>query len=83
MRVLVMGAAGYIGGAVVRALDAGGHVPVALVREHRGTIPSTADVRVGDVTRPETLAAALDGVDAVCHLAALTRARESWDEPMR
>ena len=83
MRVLVTGAGGYIGGAVVRALDAGGHVPVALVHENRGTIPFTAEVRIGDVTRPETLAAALDGVDAVCHLAALTRARESWDEPMR
>jgi nucleoside-diphosphate-sugar epimerase len=83
VRVLVTGAGGYIGGAVVRALDARGHVPVALVHRDRGVLAPTVEVRAGDLTRPETLTAALDAVDAVCHLAALTRVRESWNEPMR
>jgi nucleoside-diphosphate-sugar epimerase len=82
VRVLVTGAGGYVGGAVVRALAAAGHEPVALVRGNRGPLGPGVQVRVGDVTDPGTLPAAVAGVDAVCHLAGRTRVRESWDEPM-
>ncbi|MFH8761009.1 NAD-dependent epimerase/dehydratase family protein [Streptomyces althioticus] len=62
MRVLVTGGAGFIGSHVVTALRTRGHEPVVFdVR----TDPA-ADVRSQDAVR-----AALDGVDAVCHQAAM------------
>jgi UDP-glucose 4-epimerase len=78
MRVLVTGASGYVGSAVLAALSQAGHEPVALVRT-----PWAVDVEahVGDLLAPESLSAPLGGVDAVCHLAGLTRARESWTRP--
>lgn len=70
VRVAVTGAGGFVGRAVVAALAAAGHPVVALPRE-------TADVR-----RPAEIAAALVGVDAVCHLAALVRVRDSCADPL-
>jgi len=83
MRVLVTGAGGYLGHAVVAALHSAGHSPVAMVRERGMSIPGAADVRVADLLDPAALRQAVDGVDAVCHLAGLTRARESLREPLR
>ena len=71
-RVLVTGATGLLGRALVTSLLASG-VPVRVLT--RGTRPLPADwgdrveVRAGDLTRAETLAAALDGCGAVQHLA--------------
>ncbi|WP_435595970.1 NAD-dependent epimerase/dehydratase family protein [Streptomyces albogriseolus] len=62
MRVLVTGGAGFIGSHVVTALRERGHEPVAF--DVRGD--PAADVRAPDAVR-----AALDGVDAVCHQAAM------------
>ncbi|MFF0686958.1 NAD-dependent epimerase/dehydratase family protein [Streptomyces albogriseolus] len=62
MRVLVTGGAGFIGSHVVTALRERGHEPV--VFDVRGD--PAADVRAPDAVR-----AALDGVDAVCHQAAM------------
>ncbi|MFJ4834957.1 NAD-dependent epimerase/dehydratase family protein [Streptomyces sp. NPDC088747] len=60
MRVLVTGAAGFIGSHVVEALTARGHETVGF------------DLRDGsDVRRAEAVAAVLPGVDAVCHQAAM------------
>ncbi|KOV74585.1 NAD-dependent dehydratase [Streptomyces sp. AS58] len=62
MRVLVTGGAGFIGSHVVEALRARGHEPLVYdVRE---------DPRA-DVRDPGAVAAALTGVDAVCHQAAM------------
>lgn len=79
MRVLVTGGAGFIGGAVVPALlDAGHEVRVldALLPEvHGGSWPPSLDPRAervhADVREARDCAAALDGVDAVCHQAAM------------
>ena len=79
MHVLVTGGAGFIGGHVVPALlDAGHDVRVldALLPEvHGGAWPSSLDGRIdrvhGDVRDAATVDAALDGVDAVCHQAAM------------
>jgi nucleoside-diphosphate-sugar epimerase len=83
VRVLVSGAGGYLSSAVVAALAAAGHTPVALVHRARDRVPAGVEVRVGDVQAPESLRRALTGVEVVCHLAGLTRARESWDQPLR
>jgi len=69
--ILVTGATGNVGSELVRTLLAGGHPVRALVRdESRGAaVPAGAEPVVGDLSRPESLDAALDGVTAV-HLLA-------------
>jgi dTDP-L-rhamnose 4-epimerase len=76
MRLLVTGGAGFIGTAVVEAaLDAGHTVRVldSLRSDVHGGEP-VVDGRVefvrGDVRDSETVTAALDGIDVVCHQAA-------------
>ncbi len=83
MRVLVTGAAGYLGRAVVPALAAAGHDPIAFVRDPDAAPAQAADVRGGDLLDAASLGTALTGVEAVCHLGGLTRARDSWQEPLR
>lgn len=83
MRVLVTGAAGYVGRAVVVALAAAGQEPVALVHSHSDGLPVGVEVRAADLTDPGSLAGSVVGFDAVCHLAGATRARESWEQPGR
>lgn len=67
MLVLVVGATGSIGRHVVTEAVAAGHTVRALVRDpsRAAGLPAAAEVVVGDVTRPETLAAAVDGIEAV------------------
>ena len=79
MRILVTGAAGYVGRAAVTALRAAGHDVVALVRS--ATPPAGVEARWGDVTDAAELRSAVRDVDAVCHLAALTRVREAAERP--
>lgn len=70
--VLVTGATGLVGNNVVRALLQRGTRVRALVRDPQATGPFAGlDVQLvpGDVTAPETLAAALDGVSGVVHAA--------------
>lgn len=82
MRVLVTGAGGYVGSAVVGALVAAGHDPVAMGHASNQRIPDGVEVRAADLRDSGSVTAAVSGVDAVCHLAGLTRARESWDRPL-
>src|SRR5689334_7361038 len=71
VRALVTGAAGFIGGHVAEALAADG----AEVREFDRTLPPDSPPGVepvaGDLLDPATLARAVEGCDAVFHLAAL------------
>lgn len=65
--VLVVGATGSIGRLVVEEAIRQGHTTRALVRnvDKARRLPKEAEVVVGDVTRPETLAGAVEGIDAV------------------
>jgi NADH dehydrogenase len=81
--ILVTGASGFVGSHTLPALLGAGHRVVALVRTpttgeavyerlpaaHRRDL----ELREGDITRPGSLPAALAGVDAVLHLAAIPR----------
>lgn len=82
-RVLVTGAGGYIGQAVVAALHTAGLQPIAMVHTPGPQIPGAVETRVADLIDPHALRDAVEGVDAVCHLAGLTRARESVREPLK
>lgn len=72
--LLVVGATGSIGRLVVAEATRQGHAVRALVRNpgRAGLLPSEAQVVEGDVTRPETLSAAVDGVDAIAFTHAST-----------
>ncbi|CNF67544.1 UDP-glucose 4-epimerase [Mycobacterium tuberculosis] len=80
MRVLVTGAAGYIGYAVGRRLVAAGHEVDGLVRRNLDPPDGVRPVH-GDLLVPDGLPRG--PYDGVCHLAALTRVRESFERPLR
>lgn len=69
--ILVTGATGNVGGELIRALAGAGEDVRALIRRDsdRSRLPAGADAVVGDLNRPDTLAAALAGVRGV-HLLA-------------
>ncbi|MGC5583418.1 NAD-dependent epimerase/dehydratase family protein [Ornithinimicrobium sp. W1665] len=78
MRVLVTGGTGFVGGHTVAALVGAGHDVRLLVRRPE-QVPVTlgplgvevSDLVVGDVLDDASVAAALDGTDAVVHAAAV------------
>ncbi len=78
MRVLLTGAAGFIGSRVDAALRAAGHEVVAvdamLPAAHGTGASAPPDCRVLDVRDATALAPLLDGVDVVCHQAAMVGA---------
>lgn len=83
MRVLVTGAFGFLGTAVVRRLAASDHEVIALTSRVEASVASAgvAEVVRGDVRDPSVMQRAVVGIDAACHLAALTRVRESFERP--
>ncbi len=80
MRILVTGAAGFVGTAVVQRLLSAGHQVAGLCHSTRPA--GMTDVRPGDILDAASLPEAVAGIDAVCHLAALTRVRESFQDPL-
>ena len=80
MRVLVTGATGFVGRAVVRQLTMAGHSVVGFARK---SMPCSCELRTGDILDLAGLEQVVKGADAVCHLAALTLVRESFEEPVR
>jgi nucleoside-diphosphate-sugar epimerase len=72
VRCLVTGATGFIGGAVLRGLQAAGYEVVAYVRESADS-RSLEDVEriVGDLGDPNRLAVAAAGCDAMIHAAGI------------
>jgi len=84
--VLVTGANGFVGSHLVPALVDAGHHVLALVRDDDGAAQvqrrltagqrASVEIRRGDVTKQDSLPAALAGADTVLHLAAVPR---DWD----
>lgn len=84
MRVLVTGGAGYIGSITTRTLLDAGHECTVLDTLERGWEPAVdprALLIVGSVGDRGALDAALDGVDAVMHLAGYIEVAESQSDP--
>jgi uncharacterized protein YbjT (DUF2867 family) len=85
-RILITGASGFVGSHVVPAFIERGHIVAALVRSEEAgakvlgrlldTRRSSVELRYGDVTKAQTLVAAVRDVDAVLHLVAIPR---DWD----
>ena len=78
MRVLLTGAAGFIGTRIGAQLSAAGHevvgVDVMLPAAHGDGAQPPPDVRLLDVRDADAVAEALHGVDVVCHQAAVVGA---------
>ncbi len=84
--IVVTGANGFVGSHMIPALIGAGHRVIAVVRDDDAgalvlrRLPAddraAVEVRRGDVTKADTLAATMSGADAVLHLAAIPR---DWD----
>jgi nucleoside-diphosphate-sugar epimerase len=89
MRYLVTGATGFIGSALVPALLKSGNAVRALDNESRGArrrlsaVESQVEWFPGDVRNGSTVADAVKGVDAVCHLAAINGTEFFYTKPER
>ncbi|MBN2107213.1 MAG: NAD-dependent epimerase/dehydratase family protein [Deltaproteobacteria bacterium] len=71
--VLITGATGAIGPRVVAELCRAGYAVRALSidQPQHGSFPGGVEVRTGDITDPATVRSAVNGVQAVVHMAAL------------
>jgi nucleoside-diphosphate-sugar epimerase len=83
MHVLVTGGTGYVGRAIVRTLARAGHTPIVFARAaSRSGLPGR--LIDGDVRDRTAIDRAAEGVDAVCHAAALVSIwrprRDDFDE---
>ncbi|MBE1491492.1 NAD-dependent epimerase/dehydratase family protein [Plantactinospora soyae] len=81
MKVLVTGASGMLGGAVASVLTLRGDQVRVLQR--RPADLAGVDERRGDITDPAAVSVAVDGVDAVVHLAAKVSMTGPWPQFQR
>lgn len=78
MRVLITGAAGFLGRHVVRAVAERGHEVRVLVRSRQqaDVFPRSIEVACGDLRHRSTTTQLVKGVDAIIHLAAAVRGND-------
>ena len=80
--ILVTGATGTVGSEVVRQLAAAGEQPGAFVRDPtkaRARLGERVELVVGDLDRPETLTAALAGVERVFLVTTQSTQQPDWE----
>jgi len=80
MLLALTGATGFIGQHLLRELPKHGHRVRVLLRRPSSVPMSAASAVIGDLTRPQNLSAALEGVDAVIHSAGIAHAMSGVPE---
>ena len=81
--MLVTGGSGFIGSHVVDALVRRGYEPrIFDLRESPHHAPGEVDIRIGDATDVAALTTAMDGCEAVIHLAAMADVGHVRDDPV-
>lgn len=93
MRILITGGAGFIGANLCRTLAESADVSDLVVLDDLSTgaaanlaglrLDVRLDVRLGSILDREALDGAMDGCDAVVHLAAIPSVQRSVDDPVR
>src|SRR5918911_3327029 len=78
--VALTGATGFIGRHLLRELPQRGYRVRVLLRRPAELPPEASGAVVGDIARPQNMAAALSGVDAVIHSAGLAHAMSGTPE---
>ena len=80
MLIALTGATGFIGQHLLRKLPKHGHRLRVLLRRPASVPSKTASAVIGDLARPQNMAAALADVDAVIHSAGLAHAMSGLPE---
>ncbi len=80
MLIALTGATGFIGQYLLREMPKRGYRVRALLRRPASMPVQTSSAVIGDLTRPQNMSAALEGVDAVVHSAGLAHAMSGVPE---
>ncbi|HVM98085.1 MAG TPA: NAD-dependent epimerase/dehydratase family protein, partial [Candidatus Acidoferrales bacterium] len=80
MKVLVTGANGFLGQAIVERLRQQGHNVRAFVRPGRALPWSDVEPAFGDLAEPKSIDAAVNGVNFVVHAGARVETTGKWEE---
>lgn len=82
MKILVTGGSGFLGSHLVEALLERGHAVTVFDRVRSPHTPQPARVLVGDLLDPQSLASAVEGTDAVYHLAGFADLNAAKTRPL-
>src|SRR6266566_4743093 len=80
MLLALTGATGFIGQYLLREMPTRGYRVRALLRRPASVPVDVSSAMIGDLTRPQNMSAALEGVDAVIHSAGLAHAMSGVPE---
>src|SRR5215470_14518509 len=80
MLIALTGATGFIGQYLLQEMPKRGHRVRALLRRPASMPVQTSSAVIGDLTQPQNMSAALEGVDAVVHSAGLAHAMSGVPE---